>query len=117
MTAPTLLRYEFDSTGINKDNFVKGEPHTLADKRFRAIAPDHGAFYTRDFKIVEAATKRELLRGVDFVFAELYQSLTLEPHPLRLYSYCHECCCGQSVCRSSRCIWKDQTPVLQHNDW
>ena len=78
MTAPTLLRYEFDSTGINKDNFVKGEPHTLADKRFRAIAPDHGAFYTRDFKIVEAATKRELLRGVDFVFAELYQSLTLE---------------------------------------
>lgn len=74
----TLIRYAFDSTGVNPDNLVRDEHHTLADKRFRAIAPMYGVFYTEGFVLVDRVTGNTLLRGQDYVFAELHQSLTLE---------------------------------------
>ena len=78
MINPTLIRYAFDDTGRNPDNYIKNEQHTLVDKRFRAIAPMYGAFYTEGFSLVDRSTGNLLVRGQDYVFAELYQSLTLE---------------------------------------
>ena len=77
MINPTLIRYAFDDTGRNPDNYIKDEQHILADKRFRAIAPMYGAFYTEGFILTDRATGNILVRGQDYVFAELYQSLTL----------------------------------------
>lgn len=73
----TLIRYPFDSTGTNPNNLVQNEQHTLAQKRFRAIAPMYGAFFTDGFTIKDSATNRQLLRGTEYVFVELYQSLTM----------------------------------------
>lgn len=78
MNNHTLIRYAFDPTGNNLDNLVQNEPHTLADKRFRAIAPVYGVFYTEGFSVIDTANKQLLIRGQDYVFAELHQALTLE---------------------------------------
>lgn len=74
----TLIRYAFDATGHNPNNYVKDEQHTLADKRFRAIAPVYGIFYSEGFTIVDRSTGQLLVRGQDYVFAELHQALSLE---------------------------------------
>ena len=73
-----LLRYQFDPTGINPDNYVLNEYHTLADKRNRCIAPMHGSFFTDSVQIQERDSKRVLVKGSDYCFAELDQTLTLE---------------------------------------
>ena len=77
MIYPTLIRYGFDETGRNPDNYVKDEYRELADKRFRAIVPRNGVFYTEGFTITDRATGQPLVRGNDYVFAELHQSLSL----------------------------------------
>jgi len=74
----TLIRYALDVTGINSDNLVQNESHTLADKRVRAIAPLQGAFYTAGVRIRDKRDNRILIHGIDYVFAELYQSLTIK---------------------------------------
>lgn len=73
-----LLRYQFDDTGENTDNYVLDERHTLIDKRYRCIAPRAGSFYAESMHIEEKDSKRVLIRNVDYCFADLDQSLTLE---------------------------------------
>ena len=55
---------------------MEKEVHQLADKRFRAISPYHGIFYTDSFTLIDIATNKKLTSGVDYVFAELHQDLT-----------------------------------------
>lgn len=75
----SLVRYVLDPTGTNPDNLVLGEVHTLSDLRNRVIAPVYGAFYTDGAQIIDVGNNnRPLIRGIDYVFAELYQSLTLK---------------------------------------
>lgn len=75
----SLVRYVLDPTGTNPDNLVVGEPHTLSDLRNRVIAPVFGAFFTEGCSVVDTDNNnRVLIRGIDYVFAELYQSLTLK---------------------------------------
>lgn len=73
----TLIRYPLDRTGTNPNNLVQNELHTLAQKRFRAVAPMYGAFFTDGFTVFDKATNRQLIRGTEYVFVELYQSLTM----------------------------------------
>ncbi len=74
----TLVRYPLDTTGVNPDNLVRNEPHTLSERRFRAIAPEQGAFYVDGCIVVDTANDRILTRETDYVFAELYQSATIK---------------------------------------
>lgn len=76
MIHPELVRYTFDDTGTNPDNLVRNEAHTLADKKYRAISPYHGVFYTDAFSIQDTLTGNYLIKGTDYVFAELHQDLT-----------------------------------------
>lgn len=72
----TLIRYALDVTGVNPDNLVAGEPHTLVDKRVRAIAPQHGAIFREGVVLKEAETGKILVVGVDYVFAGLSTTIT-----------------------------------------
>lgn len=66
-----VIRYELDTTGLNSDNYVAGEPHLLANVPLRAVIPTYGAFYTESLKVYDAATTRLLVRGVDYICTEL----------------------------------------------
>ena len=72
----TLIRYALDVTGINPDNLVMNEPHTLVDKRVRAIAPIYGAFFTEGVVLKEAGSSVPLTLGTDYVFAGLSTAIT-----------------------------------------
>ena len=76
MIHPELVRYTFDETGTNPDNLVRNEAHTLANKKYRAISPYHGIFYTDSLVITDVASEQILIKGKDYVFAELHQDLT-----------------------------------------
>lgn len=73
-----LFRYALDPTGVNPDNLVRNEPHTLSERRFRAIAPQHGAFFTEGCIVTDTFNSRILTHGTDYVFAELYQTPTIK---------------------------------------
>lgn len=74
----TLVRYPLDTTGVNPDNLIRNEPHTLSERRFRAIAPEQGAFYVEGCIVTDTANDRILTKEVDYVFSELYQSPTIK---------------------------------------
>lgn len=69
MTNP-VIRYSLDGTGINSNNFVNNEPHTLAPLRIRALAPAYGAFFTDSVRIYDSATNT-LLTNSQYVCTEL----------------------------------------------
>lgn len=74
-----VIQYELDPKGTSVDNLVQGEVHTLpASKKYRAISPIKGIFFTNSVKIKKAGTQEFLTTGLDFIFVELYQSLTLK---------------------------------------
>lgn len=74
----TLVRYALDPSGTNPDNLVRNEPHVLSDRRYRAVAPTYGAFYTQGFAMVDTFNGRILDQGVDYEFSELYQTPTVK---------------------------------------
>lgn len=71
-----IIRYPLDPTGLNLDNFVNGELHTLTDKPIRAIAPTYGAFFTESLRIFDNQTQRQLIKGTQYVCTELLQTPT-----------------------------------------
>lgn len=71
-----LIRYPLDITGINPDNFVNGEIHTLSNKPVRAIAPTYGAYFTESLKVFDNRTQQQLTRGVQYLCTELLQTPT-----------------------------------------
>lgn len=76
---PNLIQYELDPKGSSANNLVSGELHPLTPSRkIRAIAPLQGAFFTNSVKIKKAGTDEYLLPILDFVFTEIYQSLTIK---------------------------------------
>ena len=75
------IRYALDTTGVNPDNLVSGERHTLSDLRNRIIAPVNGAFFTDGFTIKDTVTGRTLVRGTDYVWP--WPSITTPRWPSR----------------------------------
>lgn len=72
-----LFRYGLDLTGINPDNFVNDESHNLSTRRNRAVVPKAGIFFADGFLMIDNYTNRILTRGIDYVFVELNQILSL----------------------------------------
>lgn len=72
-----LFRYGLDFTGVNPDNFVSNENHKLSTRRNRAVVPKAGAFFADSLVMIDNHTSRILNRGIDYVFVELNQILSL----------------------------------------
>ena len=76
---PTVtIRYALDPTGMNPDNLVAGEVHTLSTARNRAVAIKYGAFFTTNFVVRDHLTNNVLTKGTDYHFVELLQEATLK---------------------------------------
>lgn len=74
----TVFQYELDAKGTSENNLVTEETHTLyTGKKIRAIAPLKGAFFVNSVKIREKSTGRTLHPYMDYLFTELYDSLTI----------------------------------------
>lgn len=71
------IRYALDPTGINPDNLVVGEVHTLSAAQIRAFATTYGAYFTESIQIWDHITNTPLVRGVDFQCVELLQEATV----------------------------------------
>lgn len=77
-----IYRYPLDRTGINRDNLILNEPHTLAPKArvtdVRVAAPLYGPMYSESLIVVDAITKRKLEKGIDYKLTDLLQTATLQ---------------------------------------
>ena len=74
---PVYHRYPEDTTGINPDNFVSGEEHTLSDRPIRVLVPKYGPFFTKSVTLIEKLTNRILIKGVDYTAPIISQEATL----------------------------------------
>lgn len=66
-------RYPEDGTGLNSDNAVVGEVHTLKTGNIRCVAPIYGGFFCESIVVYNHDTGIQLIEGVDYYFAELYE--------------------------------------------
>lgn len=77
MPNPSIVRFDYDSTGVNPDNLVSNEIHALTDHFVRAFSPTYGPFFADSVVLFDNANDRQLVRGVDYSITELNQDITL----------------------------------------
>lgn len=70
---PLIIRYPLDPTGVNPNNLVRDEEHTLVRRKTRCIALEYGAFYTESIIIRDKLTNRVLEKNKDYFCTELYE--------------------------------------------
>ena len=73
-----IVRYPLDPTGINPDNRVVGEVHTLNSHPIRALAPSFGPFFAASVTVHDDSTNQLLVRGQDYQIVELLQEATVK---------------------------------------
>lgn len=71
----TPPRYQFDPTGISKNNFIANELHVIPPESKRIIALKGGSFYANSVTITHGHETLEL--GKDYDFTSLYQDATI----------------------------------------
>ena len=71
------FRYELDPTGVNPDNLIVGEIHTLSTLQIRAIAPVEAPFFTNRLQVYDHNTGALLNRGTHYQCVELSEEATL----------------------------------------
>jgi hypothetical protein len=70
---PLVIQYPLDPTGVNPNNLVQNEPHALiANRTFRAIAPNYGGFFTASLKVYDAANGQLLTDGSNGTVQQYY---------------------------------------------
>lgn len=69
----TLIRYPLDPTGVNPNNKVLNEPHTLQNRTIRVVAPSYGAFFTESLVIKDVTNNNVTLTSTQFKAVELYE--------------------------------------------
>lgn len=77
-STPIVIRYPEDRTGVDPNNKVVNEEHTMVRRQVRAIAPYYGPFFADSVVIREKATQRILTRDVDYQIAYLYEIPSLK---------------------------------------
>lgn len=70
--------YELDATGAQSDHAYTETFDLVKGKRIRAVSPSKGVFFSDSVKIINLANATELNKGVDYVFMEKYESLSLK---------------------------------------
>lgn len=63
MATNPIFRYPLDPTGVDPDNKVIGEEHTLPNRPIRALAPNYGLFFTESVVLVDLNTQQPLTSG------------------------------------------------------
>lgn len=76
MSGSIIYKYPLDLTGVNPNNLVVSEPHTLPAGINRAIVPNYGAFYSESLVVREVSTGKLLLPKQQYKAAQLYQDAT-----------------------------------------
>lgn len=71
-----IIKYPLDLSGTNPNNLVIQEFHDIGPDTGRALAPNHGPFFTESLKVVERATGRVLTPHDDYMVLQPYQSAT-----------------------------------------
>lgn len=66
---------DLDITGLNPNNRIQDEPHTLSNRPVRSIAPNLGPFFAESIIVKNGTTI--LSRGSDYQIVELHQEATL----------------------------------------
>ena len=72
----SLSRYPLDITGVDVNNLVTNEVHSLSNNAVRAIAPMYGAYFAESVKLFDITLNKDLILGIDFVCSELLQTPT-----------------------------------------
>jgi len=67
-----IIKYPLDITGVNPANKIVAEPHTLTNRRVRAIALEYGAFFVESVQIKDVATGN-FLNNTQFKCVELQE--------------------------------------------
>jgi hypothetical protein len=78
MTNPIAIKYPLDLTGINPNNLVISEPHTLLNNPNRAVVCNYGPFYAQGLIIVDQATGNSISPVTQYTLAQLHEDLTTE---------------------------------------
>ena len=73
MNLQTPYRYPLDKTGLNPNNLVVDELHTLPNLAIRCIAPTYGGFYSESVIVKDYVTGRKLIHDVDYKFGEILE--------------------------------------------
>lgn len=63
---PNNTRFNVDLTGTNVNNKVIDEPHLLANRIYRSIAPTYGPYYTESLVVVDGSTNTTLVRDTHY---------------------------------------------------
>lgn len=71
------ITLDLDPTGLNPDNHIVNEPHSLSSRPTRSIAPNKGPFFA-DSVVIMDGVRRLDRRGIDFMVVELHQEATLK---------------------------------------
>lgn len=67
MSSMSKIRYEFDPTGRNPDNFIANETHTITTNRaVRVVVPLTRPYYSDTMVIIDNQNHRPLVKGVDW---------------------------------------------------
>jgi hypothetical protein len=73
-----IIRYALDPTGVDYNNLVVDEVHTLNVAQKRAIAPTYGPIFGDSVVAYDHVSNRLLVRGTDFELVELLQEATVK---------------------------------------
>lgn len=63
---PNNTRFNVDLTGTSINNKLLNEPHVLANRVYRSIAPTYGPYYTESLVVEDSATMQILTRDVHY---------------------------------------------------
>lgn len=72
------FKFEVDNTGVNPNNLVPVEAHTLQGTGKRFVVTDHGPFYTNSLIVVDLATGQTLAPRTQYTAIQLEEEATLE---------------------------------------
>ncbi len=78
------LIYQLDTTGVSPDNKIANEPHTLAAKKVRALAPLHSPFF-KDSVIIKDSSNNRTLANTEYKFYSL-QALASAMYGKEIYN-------------------------------
>jgi len=68
------LTLDLDITGLNVNNKIINEPHTLSGNKYRSIASNYGPFFAESLIVTNGVNT--LVRGTDYQIVELHQEAT-----------------------------------------
>ena len=72
------FKFEVDNTGVNPNNLVAAEAHTLQGTGKRFLVTDNGPFYTASLVVVDLATGQTLAPRAQYTAIQLEEDATLE---------------------------------------